>query len=350
MASEGESNSHRDSLLLHDRWTTFRRPMGSQITSTISTVWDFTTKSGGIWHILFMIQTAEAASAIKHVFVIAMENTAAKEIYGNLKRAPYINKSIIPLYAHGTNFNDPLPKEDSEPHYIWMEAGTNAFPDHTFQSDDRPSASNSTASKDHLVAQIEHSGTTTWMTYQEDINAKTGLCPIVSSFPYAAKHNPFVFFQDVSGNPPSKDSEYCTKRTKPYSAFAADLVANKMANYVFITPNLCHDMHGDPNCPEGHRVTAGDTWLSSELPRIIDWATKNAGVIFIVWDEGSSTTETKIPFLAIGPGVKVKHASSVKYDHGSLVRSIEEIFNLPILPAVSNNNNLADMFKPGFFP
>src|SRR6266581_3789538 len=25
--------------------------MGSQITSTISTVWDFTTKSGGIWNI-----------------------------------------------------------------------------------------------------------------------------------------------------------------------------------------------------------------------------------------------------------------------------------------------------------
>ena len=48
MASEGESNSHRDSLLLHDRETTFRRLMGSQIISTISTIWDFTTKSGGI--------------------------------------------------------------------------------------------------------------------------------------------------------------------------------------------------------------------------------------------------------------------------------------------------------------
>ena len=205
-----------------------------------------------------------------------------------------------------------------------MEAGTNVFPDHTFQSDDRPSALNSTASKDHLVTQIENSGTVTWMTYQEDISAKTGLCPTVSSFPYAAKHNPFVFFHDVSGNPPSKDSEYCTKHTKPYATFAADLAANKMAHYVFITPNLCHDMHGDPNCPEVHRVTAGDTWLSLELPRIIDWVNKHSGVIFIVWDEGRSTT--KMPFLAIGPGVKVNHASRVEYNHGSLVRSIEEIF------------------------
>jgi hypothetical protein len=136
--------------------------------------------------------------------------------------------------------------------------------------------------------------------------------------------------------------------TKPYAAFAADLAANKIANYVFITPNLCHDMHGDPNCPEVDRIMAGDTWLSSELPRIIGWVNKNAGVIFIVWDEGKLTA--KLPFLAIGPGVKAKHASRVEYDHGSLVRSIEEIFNLPILPVVSTKNNLADMFKAGFFP
>src|SRR5439155_11147898 len=37
MASEGESNSHRDSLLLHDRETTFRRLMESHIPLTIAT-------------------------------------------------------------------------------------------------------------------------------------------------------------------------------------------------------------------------------------------------------------------------------------------------------------------------
>jgi hypothetical protein len=108
-------------------------------------------------------------------------------------------------------------------------------------------------------------------------------------------------------------------------------------------------MHGDKKCPKVDRVTAGDAWLSSELPRIIDWVNKNSGVIFIVWDEGTSKTKIKIPFLAIGPAVKANHASSVKYDHGSLVRSIEEIFKLPILP-VAANNNLADMFKAGSFP
>jgi len=299
-------------------------------------------------HVLFAMQAAGAASVIKHVFVIVMENTDADQIYGKLKRAPYINKSLIPKYARATNFNDPLPEEDSEPHYVWMEAGTNEFSDHTFDSDDPPSAKNSTASTDHLVTQIKNSGTVTWMTYQEGI--QTGKCPIAKNGLYRPKHNPFVFFQDVSGNPPSEHNQYCIDHTKPYSELATDL-AKQMANYVFITPNLCHDMHGDKNCPpKVDPVTAGDTWLSSELPRIIDWVNKNSGVIFIVWDEGTSNKNIIIPFLAVGPGVKPNHASSVKYDHGSLVRSIEEIFNLPILPKVANKNDLADMFKAGSYP
>src|SRR5205807_5758348 len=121
------------------------------------------------------------------------------------------NNTLIPNFARATNFRDPLPGLDSEPHYIWMEAGTNKFKDRTFDSDGDPSSSNSTASTDHLVTQIEKSGTLTWMTYQEDIGPKTGQCPVVSNFPYAAKHNPFVFFHDVSGKPPRKDNEFCKK-------------------------------------------------------------------------------------------------------------------------------------------
>ena len=305
-------------------------------------------------HILFTTKAAEAASAIKHVFVIVMENKDAKEIYGNLIHAPYINNSVIPNYARATNFNDPLLELNSEPHYIWMEAGTNRFSDYTFLTDDDPSPKNSTASTDHLVTQIKNSGTLTWTTYQEDI--KAGVCPLDSSLLYATKHNPFVFFQDVSGNPPGKNNAYCIDHTKPYSSFAVDLVANKMANYVFITPNLCNDMHGAKKC-KLHLVTTGDTWLKLELPPIIDWVNKNSGVIFIAWDEGSTKSTKKkpieknnIPFLAIGPNVKANYASSIEYDHGSLVRSIEEIFNLPIAPAVAKKNNLADMFKTGFFP
>jgi hypothetical protein len=298
---------------------------------------------------LLFVSDQTQAAAIKTVIVIAMENTDATQVYGNKVRAPFINGTVMPIAARADNFNDPLPdKVLSEPHYIWMEAGTNSFADHTFTDDREPApkkGNNSTASKDHLVTQLTAAGLS-WMSYQEDM--KAGQCPVVSFFPFAARHNPFVFFQDVSGNPPSRTNQFCIDHHKPFTAFAADLAANKLANYVFITPNICNDMHGDKQCPKLHRIRSADDWLQANLPPVIDWATKNAGVIFIIWDEGDATR--KLPFLAIGPGVKPNHVSTVAFDHGSLVRSVEEIFNLPILPTVANNNNFADLFKPGSFP
>jgi len=310
------------------------------------------------------------ASVIQHVFVIAMENHDRSLIIGNKLDAPYINNTLLPGYAQATHFNDELlQKVPSEPHYIWLEAGTNVFKDNTFETDEDPSQANSTGSTAHLVTQIVNAANgLTWMTYQEDQDSVTGSCPIATNKPYVAKHNPFVFFQDVSGNPPSKDNPYCLAHSKPFSSFTSDLAANSMANYVFITPNLCNDMHGDPGCPNSKPTTtkakpkakgkagptlhpeikAGDDWLALHLPTLIDWVNKNAGVIFITWDEGEDTPN--MPFLAIGPGVKVHHAGSVSYNHGSIIKSVEEIFNLPILSSVSGNNDLSELFKAGFFP
>src|SRR5215470_13142660 len=97
------------------------------------------------------VQSAATTSVIKFVFVIAMENHDASQIYGNTTDAPYINNTLMAKYARATNFNDELPSLASEPHYIWMEAGTNAFSDHTFTTDNDASASNSTSSTAHLV-------------------------------------------------------------------------------------------------------------------------------------------------------------------------------------------------------
>jgi phosphatidylinositol-3-phosphatase len=290
---------------------------------------------------------SKAATPIRHVFVIAMENHDARQIYGNVREAPFIQTLLLD-YAHATNFNDELPRLGSEPHYIWMEAGTNAFADHTFESDAGPSQFNSTGSRAHLMAQIEAARDLTWVTYQEGQVPSSGACPIASRGLYAVKHNPFLFFRDVSGNPPSRMNDYCRRHMKPYAAFAADLAADKVANYVFITPNLCDDMHGAIPCFGVNKIRAGDRWLKRELPRLVTWVNAHSGVIFLTWDEGRSTTQ--IPFLAIGPGVKAGYAGSVRYDHGSIVKSVEELFGLPVLPAVAGKHDFGDLFKAGVFP
>jgi hypothetical protein len=296
------------------------------------------------------VESAATTSVIKFVFVVAMENHDASQIYGNTTDAPYINNTLIPKYAHATNFNDDLAASvPSEPHYVWMEAGTNAFSDHTFTTDNDASASNSTSSTAHLVTQIKNATNgVTWMAYQEGINSTTGACPITTSGFYHAKHNPFVFFQDVSGNPPSKTNAYCDAHHKDYSALAADLTNVAVKSYNFITPNQCHDMHGQSGCPSSNTIKSGDDWLKANLPPLITFANAHAGAIFITWDEGSSTT--KMPFLAVGPGVKVGYAGGVSYNHGSIVKSAEKILNLSVLSKVSGNNDLADLFKAGSYP
>jgi hypothetical protein len=83
----------------------------------------------GLVSSLFPACTAYAAPVIKHVIVIVMENVDAEDIYGNEKLAPYINSEPRRI-RHATDFQDPLIDTLSEPHYIWMEAAANTFPDH----------------------------------------------------------------------------------------------------------------------------------------------------------------------------------------------------------------------------
>lgn len=283
------------------------------------------------------------------VFVIPLENKAQTQIYGNMSDAPYINGTLMPAYAHTTAFGDALPALMSEPHYVWMESGTNVFQDHTFATDNDSSSSNSTSSTEHLVTQLKAAGVS-WMAYQEGIAASS--CPIKSTGFYAAKHDPFVFFQDVAGNPPSSSNAYCASHHKPLSALAADLQSQAVARYNFITPDVCHDMHGDNACPQANtnaaNIKAGDDWLKANLPPIITYALAHDGVVFLTWDEGDASN--LIPFIAIGKWVKKGYASKVKVDHSSLLKTEEEIFGVPALAKVQAAADLSDLFEPGHFP
>jgi hypothetical protein len=287
------------------------------------------------------------------VFVIALENEPAAAIYGS-SSAPYINKTLVPQYARATAFTDPLPDAiPSEPHYVWMEAGTNAFSDTTFTTDADPDASNSTASTAHLTTQMmAASPAVSWMGFMEGLNSSTGACPVSSSGFYAAKHDPFVFFQDIAGRPPSGSNSLCAAHHRAYttSSMATALSQGTVAQYNFIAPNVCNDMHGDPSCPGGSDVIAtGDSWLATNLPPLIQYVNANDGVIFLVWDEPEGGSPL-IPFLAIGPHVKPGYASSVAVTHSALVKTVEKIFGLPILPTVASANDFGDLFQAGYYP
>lgn len=289
------------------------------------------------------------AATVQHIFVVVMENHDANEIYGDTVDAPYINNTLVPAYAHSTNFNNELPISYlSEPHYVWMEAGTNSFSDVTFTNDSDPSKSNTTSSTLHLATQIDNAGTGIgWMSYQQGITNSTGACPITSSGQYAAKHDPFIFFKDIVGATPSKTNSLCESHHKDLTKLATDMKNNEVATYNFITPNLCNDMHGASGCAS-NTIKAGDQWLQANLPAIITYANSNQGVVLVVWDQGDQTTQ--MPFIAIGPSIKTKYTSTVVLNHSSILKSVEEMLGLPILATVSKATDLADFFVAGKVP
>ncbi len=280
-------------------------------------------------------------------------------IYGN-SSAPYINGTLMMQGGHATAYGDVLPSLVSEPHYVWLEAGTNAFGDHTFTGDGNSTSTNSTDDVNHLVTQLASAGNLkTWRSYQEDIAVgTTGMCPIASSGFYAAKHDPFVFFKDVAGTPPSKTTAGCVAHHRAFTtaSFQNDLTSMDVANYTFITPNLCNDMHGASGCNNGctsgatssQCIAGGDAFLAANVPAILAFIQAHGGVLFIVWDEPALSSTT--PFIVLGPHVKANHASSVPYSHSSYLKSLQRMLEVPVSSRVSAANDFADFFDPGHFP
>ncbi len=218
-----------------------------------------------------------------------------------------------------------------------MESGSNQ----DVWNDDDPNADN-VSSADHLSAQLDAAGRS-WRSYQED--APSGICPIESYALYGPKHNPFLYFADVSGSPPSTSAAHCIDHMAPYTQLSSDLAAGTVAEYNFITPNQCNDMHNDSGCATDSQVKNGDDWLAVAVPEILAsaaWA--DGGVLFITWDE-SEGGEYPIGMIVLSPLAKgggyIGHAA---YYHSSLLASVEDIFGLPRLGDAAVQDNLADLF------
>jgi hypothetical protein len=272
---------------------------------------------------------------IQTVFVILMENHNWSQIK-NSASAPYINDTLLPMAAYAEQYYNPPGIHPSEPNYLWLEAGTNfgVF-------NDAAPSSNHQSTTNHLVTQLTAAGIS-WKTYQEDISGTN--CPLTSQGLYAPKHNPFVYFDDVTNtNDPMSAS--CIAHMRPYSELANDLTNNTVARYNFITPNLCNDMH-DSCAPLSNPVKQGDTWLSTVVPPILTSpAYTNLGVLLITWDEGVAS-DGPIGMIVLSPhGKGGGYSNTIHYTHSSTLRTLQEIFGVsPLLGDAANATDLSDLF------
>ena len=279
-------------------------------------------------------QSTPSSTHIKTVWIILMENQNWSHILGN-KSAAYIN-SLLPIASHAEKYYNPIKIHPSLPNYLWLEAGTNFG----ILDDDDP-GTNSLKTNQHLVTLLENKGIT-WKSYQENITGAP--CPLVSSGLYAAKHNPFVYFGDVTSNLEPR-STYCIAHIWPFTEMAMDIAAGNIAKYNFITPNLCDDMH-DKCKPNRDQIEQGDVWLRQNLPVILSSsAYRTGGAVFITWDEAEKG-DGPIGMIVLSPFAKgAGYSNSIYYDHGSTLRTMEEIFGVtPLLNDAAKQSDLSDLF------
>jgi hypothetical protein len=280
---------------------------------------------------------------IKNVFIVLEEN----HNWSQVSALPYITH-LQQLGAHSEQYYNPKGNHPSEPNYIWLEAGKNfcltgANPCST--NDDDPTQ-NLVKGATHLSKLLDAAGVS-WMSYQEDITA--GQCPVSSGGGYQAKHNPFVFFDDVVGDPPSKTNAGCIAHHKPSSQFLTDLQKGDVARYNFITPNQDHDMHdGTP--------AAADAWLQMYIDPIINPLSPNhnakiyaQSAVIVTWDEGSGG-DGPIGMIIVSPYAKVGYkdtkSADYYYTHSSMLLTLQKIFGVagtPIADA-ANAKDLSNFF------
>ncbi len=249
--------------------------------------------------------------AFKHIFVIVMENKDYERVIDD-PQAAYMS-ALAHQYGVATNYYGI--RHPSLPNYLALTGG-DTFGISSDCTDCFVNAPN-------LVDQLEASGKS-WKAYMEDMPSP---CFVGDAPPlYKQKHNPFIYYNNIRTNPAR-----CNKIV-PFTQFATDVQANAVPDFVWITPNMCNDMH---DCS----VATGDTWLKTWVPTILQSpAWQDGGALFITFDEGTgpggccqNATGGRIATLVISPLGHAGFRSDVPYTHYALLRTIETAWQLPLL-------------------
>jgi hypothetical protein len=247
-----------------------------------------------------------AAGPPGHIAVIVMENHEYGDIVGS-RSAPYIN-SLARRYALARGMY--AITHPSLPNYLALTGGS------TFgiSSDCTDCSVRATSLVDQLAA-----AHLSWRAYLEGLPHACFTGP--SAGDYAKKHDPFAYYIRVTSDPAR-----CANIV-PLSRLAADERAGTLPRFMWISPNLCHDMH---DCS----VSTGDRFLAGLVPALLR-ALGPRGLLFLTWDEGSSddgccrlASGGHIVTIVAGGGARPRARLSTPTDHYSVLQTTEDLLGL----------------------
>src|SRR5882672_114668 len=172
------------------------------------------------------------APSPSHVFVIVMENRSYDQVIGSGYIAELAAQYGVATDYHGVS-------HPSLPNYLAMTSGSTwGIADDGFHA--LPAGG--------LGAQLTDAGIG-WRAYMDGMSNGCFRSP----YPYALKHNPFAYYGST-----------CPSQVVPFTDFATDM-AGTVPQFVWITPDLCHDGHDCSNRSEERRV-------GKECRSLCDWS------------------------------------------------------------------------------
>jgi phosphatidylinositol-3-phosphatase len=244
-----------------------------------------------------------------HIAVIVMENEEYGDIIGS-SSTPYISH-LARSYSLATQMY--ALRHPSLPNYLALTSGST----HGIDSD----CTDCTVPGAGLAGQLA-ARKISWRAYMEDLPhpcfGGSG------SRDYAKKHDPFMYFTAIAENP-----ALCN-RVVPFNRLAPDERSGRLPSFIWITPNLCHDMHDcDP--------AVGDRFLVATIPPLLR-SLGRRGLLVLTWDEGSSDSGCcrlasggHIVTILAGGLARAGGRMRTPADHYSVLQTIEDLFGLPRL-------------------
>ena len=299
---------------------------------------------------------ATAVPPLQHIFVVVLENQSYDAVAGS-PAAPYLNQlaaqnALLRQY-YGVG-------HVSLGNYIGMTDGER--PDTDTKTD---CVSKYCVRPNRNVAdQLEEAGKS-WMAYMGSMlvpcqHPRVAGLPDPYQSPYATRHNPFVYYDDIVNDPNGR----CAKHDVPYdqTSFEQMLATDtNVPNVAFVVPDNCDNAHDPvcfepPNAPEAGGLPRADQWSQSHLPAIIDYVNKHTGsVLLATFDEASTTDKSDCAgcghngsagehmfTVAIGQDLCKACTIDTGYDHYSLLRTIEDGFGI--------SEHLLQAGAPGIVP
>ncbi len=189
---------------------------------------------------------------------------------------------------------------------------------------------------------------------------------------YAVKHNPFVYFRSVQEGLNPRSSLKNTVGFEGDGGLYADLASGRVPNFSFIAPNQCNDQHGRGNAgafcnfdpvSDGSQaglnpalIYQGDVAVQrivAAIHRSPAWR-DGRNAIVLTWDENDYSLAPNINqvVLIVDTNYGFHGISSGKrYNHFSLLKSLESGFGLPCLNHACDKdvNAMTDLFA-GYGP